>query len=158
MFELQPGTLLQALVDARVRFYVIGGVMVQVYLPDYITRDIDVLVAGDDLHKIWKALAPFHLRLRGEQELLTLQRLEHALFHGTVVELATDVGALDLFVEVPGLGRYRQAKRAVRKVRLYGVRVEGLKAEPLLETKVAVARPKDRPIIARLRELLGREP
>lgn len=160
MPELQSDALLRALLQARARFYVIGGAMIQVYLPDYVTQDLDVLIeAGDsNLRKIWEALAPFHPQMEGAAEPLTLQRLSHALFRQEVVELDTDAGPLDLFVELPGLGRYRQAKRAVRKLRLYGLAVEGLKAEALLETKEAVGRPKDRPIIARLRELLGQEP
>ena len=158
--ELHPDLLLRALAAARARFYVIGGAMVQVYVPDYVTQDLDVLIEGEDrnLRTIWEALAPFQPRIRGEQEALTLQRLSHVLFRGTLVELETTAGPLDLFVEVPGLGRYRQAKRAMRKLRLYGLAVEGLKAEALLETKVAVGRPKDRPIITRLRVLLGRNP
>jgi hypothetical protein len=158
--ELHPDRLLRALAAARARFYVIGGAMVQVYLPDYVTRDLDLLVEGEDnnLRVIWDALAPFHPQIVGEREPLTLQGLSHALFRRELVELRTDAGPLDLFVEAPGLGHYRQAKRAVRKVRLYGLAVEGLKAEALLETKVAVGRPKDRPIIARLRALLGRTP
>ncbi len=160
MAELQPDALLRALQHTRARFYVIGGAMTQLYLPEYVTRDLDLLVEGEDrnLRHIWEALAPFHPRLEGESEPLTLQRLSYALFQRELLEVMTDAGPLDLFVEVPGLGRYGQAKRAVQKVRLYGLKVEGLKAEALLATKVAVGRPKDRPIIARLRELLGQQP
>lgn len=157
MAELHPDLLLRALAAKGTRFYVIGGAMVQIYLPDYTTRDLDLLVEGDDhnLRNLWEALVPYHPRMVGETVSLTLQQFSHVLFQQGLVELLTDAGPLDLFVEVPGLGRYRQAKRAVQKLRLYGLTVEGLKAEALLETKVAVGRPKDRPIIARLRALLG---
>lgn len=160
MADFQPGTLLHALAAARARFYVIGGVMVQVYLPDQATRDLDVLVEQDDrnLARLWEALAPFHPRLLGENEPPLLKAIGHRLFKGEVVQLETDAELLDLFADVPGLGGYRQAKRAVRKVRLHGVAVEGLKAEALLLTKVSVGRPKDREVIRRLRALLGRKP
>lgn len=160
MAEFQPGALLRALTAARVRFYVIGGVMVQVYLADQATQDLDVLVEQDDrnLDHLWAALAPFHPRFLEEAEPPTLRLVAHRLFHGQVVQLETDAGLLDLFVEAPGLGGYRQAKRAMRKVRLHGVEVQGLKAEALLETKVAVGRPKDRAVIAGLRALLGQKP
>lgn len=160
MDDFQPGALLRALTEHRVRFYVIGGVMVQVYLADQATRDLDILVEQDDrnLAHIWEALAPFHPRLLGEANPPTLRQIAHALFQGQVVQLETVAGLLDLFVEAPGLGSYRQAKRKVAKRRLYGVAVEGLKAEALLETKVAVGRPKDREVITRLRALLGRKP
>lgn len=160
MSELHSDALLAALLRARTRFYVIGGAMIQLYFPDYVTQDLDVLIEGDDrnLRALWEALASFHPHLEGEAEPLTLPSLSHALFRQEVVQLDTDAGPLDLFVAVPGLGGYRQAKRAVHKTRLYGLTVQGLTAEALLETKVAVGRPKDRPIIARLRALVQRTP
>jgi hypothetical protein len=158
MADFQPGALLRALVTARAHFYLIGGVMVQVYLADQATQDLDLLIDQADLDHIWAALAPFHPRLVGETEPPTRQQIGHLLFQGRVVQLETDAGDLDLFAEVPGLGSYRQAKRAVRKVRLFGVAVEGLTPEALLETKVSVGRPKDRAVIAGLRALVGRKP
>lgn len=160
MADFQPGTLLHVLAAARTRFYVIGGVMVQVYLPDQATRDLDILVEQDDrnLARLWEALAPFHPRLVKEPEPPTLRQIAHRLFQGQVVQLETEAGDLDLFAVVPGLGTYRQARRDVRKLRLFGVAVEGLKADALLETKVSVGRPKDRPVIAGLRALLKLQP
>lgn len=160
MADFQPGALLRALAARRAHFYVIGGIMVQVYLADQATQDLDLLVEQDDrnLTHVWEALAPFHPQLVGAAEPPTLRQVAHRLFQGQVVQLETDAGLVDLFVEAPGLGTYRQAKRAVRKLRLFGVAVEGLKAEALLEAKVAVGRPKDRAVIAGLRALLQRKP
>lgn len=160
MTDFQPGTLLRALAERHARFYVIGGVMVQVYLPDQATRDLDVLVEQDDqnLARIWEALAPLHPRLLGETEPPLLKEVGHRLFKGEVVQFETDAGLLDLFAAVPGLGGYRQAKQAVRKLRLFGVDVLGLTPEALLETKVSVGRSKDRAVITRLRGLLGQKP
>jgi hypothetical protein len=158
MADFQPGALLRALVAARAHFYLIGGVMVQVYLADQATQDLDLLIEQADLGKILAALAPFHHRLVGEREPPTEQQVAHLLFQRQIVQFETDAGLVDLFAEVPGLGSYRQAKRAVCKVRLFGVAVEGLKPEALLETKVSVGRPKDRAVIAGLRALLGRKP
>jgi len=158
MPTFDPGALLSAVSASGARFYVIGGVVAQVYIPEYATVDLDLLIELASLEKLLAALAPFHPRLLGQTELPPLRYLAQALWHGAVVQIDTDVGQVDLFSSVPGLGTYPAAKRWVKPLRLFGVKVKGLTPQGLLESKVSVGRAKDRPIIARLRELLGQAP
>lgn len=68
--------------------------------------------------------------------------------------LTTDLGALDLFGDIPGGGAYEDLQRDAIELKLFGVTCRCLGLKRLIDVKRAAGRPRDLEAIAELQALL----
>ena len=137
--------LVEALVDAGVRFVVIGGVALVARGGARLTQDLDVVYdrAPDNLDRLVAAVGPLHPRLRGAPPELPFFFDARTLRSGLNFTFVTDAGELDIFGEVAGLGGYLEAEAASSIVTLFGRDVRLLGLDGLERTKRAAGRAKD---------------
>ncbi len=146
---------LRALVDAEVRFVVVGGVAAILAGAILNTRDVDVVydLDGGNLTKLAEVLARIHAIYRdpaGRRIEPTIERLQTQ----RVNLLKTDLGDLDALQEIGNAWRYEtlvpwSTLEDVEDMRMY---VLGLSR--LIEAKEIANRPKDRAALPVLRNTL----
>lgn len=136
--------LLARLAEHQVRFSVIGGVALIARGVQRSTEDLDIAYARDreNLAHLAAALRPLHPRLRGVADLPFVLD-EASLRSGLNFTLDTDLGPLDLFGEVPGLGTFEHVDAASGELEIAGTRMLVLTLEGLELAKRAAGRPKD---------------
>jgi len=105
--------LIEALAAASVDFVVVGGVAVVAHGHVRATLDLDVCYCrtSENLERLAGALAPLHPTLRGAPADLPFILNAETLRSGLNFMLRTDVGDLDLFGEVLGVGGYLEVAR-----------------------------------------------
>ena len=146
----------QALSDAQVEFVIIGGWAAILHGSDYVTKDLDICFSRDreNLKRLAAALAPHHPRLRDLAVELPFVWDESTLRNSSVLTLTTDLGAIDLLAEVPGVGSYDDALANAVVVRAFDRDVRTLNLRTLIRSKRAAGRAKDLAILAELEALL----
>jgi hypothetical protein len=147
--------LLTRLVEGGVRFSVIGGVALIARGVQRATEDLDIAYARDreNLARLAATLAPIHPRLRGVPGDLPFVLDEASLRNGLNFTLDTDLGPLDLFGEVPGLGTFDRVDAASSELEIDGARLLVLTLDGLERSKRAAGRPKDLVDLGYLRAL-----
>ena len=129
--------LIQILVDAGVKFVIIGGWSAILHGSSHTTRDLDLCFARNraNLQKIATALAPFHPTLRDLPPGLPFVWDETKLRNGTLFTLSTDLGSGDLLGEVLGIGSFEQAKEVSVEVDAFDRRIWTLNLSALDQGK-----------------------
>ena len=137
--------LLALLSERDVRFVVIGGVALIARGVQRSTEDLDVAYARDreNLQRLASALETIAPRLRGVPAGLPFSLDVASLRSGLNFTLDTDLGPLDLFGEVPGLGTFEHVDAAASEIELGGQRILVLSIDGLRRAKRAAGRPKD---------------
>jgi len=137
--------IVNALCDAEVRFVIIGGAAGAAQGSAYPTYDLDVCYERerDNFERLAHSLDPFHPRLRGVEGALPFCFDAATNAHGMNFTLTTDIGELDLFGEVAGIGGYEDAKALSITLELFGLPCAVLSLDGLIRSKRATARPKD---------------
>jgi hypothetical protein len=137
--------LLRRLVEGGVRFVIVGGVALVARGGGRSTEDLDIAYARDrdNLRRLSTVLAPLHPRLRGVPEGLPFELDESTLRLGLNFTLDTDLGPLDLFGELPGIGSFERVDAAASELVIGGVAVLALTLDGLEASKRAAGRPKD---------------
>ena len=137
--------LLARLAEHQVRFSVIGGVALIARGVQRSTEDLDIAYARDreNLARLASALESLHPRLRGVPADLPFVLDEASLRSGLNFTLDTDLGPLDLFGEVPGLGAFEHVDAASDEMEIAGTRLLVLTLDGLERAKRAAGRPKD---------------
>ena len=146
---------LTVLADARVRFVIVGGLAITIHGSAYVTFDLDFCYARDreNLSHLAQALRPYNPRLRGAPEGLPFRFDEDTLKGGLNFTLTTDLGDIDLFGEVAGIGDYAAALAASQPVELFGNSFDVLTLDALIISKRAAGRPKDFQVLPELEAL-----
>jgi hypothetical protein len=162
--EFRPASALDALLEHRVRFVLIGGLAARLHGSPSVTDDTDVCYARDrvNLERLAAALTDLHARLRGAPldvpfilDALTLEMGDSFTFE-------TDAGKLDVLATPSGTDGYEELNANAIEVHtdLLTIRVASL--DDLIRMKRAAGRPKDRvelEILGALREEIeNREP
>jgi len=137
--------LLNILCDARVRFVVIGGAAAAAHGSAYPTYDLDICYdrSRDNLDRLAKALEPYHPRLRGVQNNVPFCLDAVTIASGMNFTLTADLGDIDLFGEVIGIGGYKEARALSTTLVVLGFQCAVLSLEGLIRCKRATGRPKD---------------
>jgi hypothetical protein len=150
---------IQALVDARVEFVIIGGWSAILNGSSYVTNDLDICFARDsgNLRRLAQALAPFHPRLRDLPKGLPFVWDHATLRNGTVFTLETDLGKIDLLAEVAGLGTFEEVAGGLVVTEAFGRQVRILDLKSLIKSKRAAGRQKDLLLLPELESLLEAE-
>lgn len=143
--------LLRLLADANVNMIVIGAVAMNMRDADFVTQDLDVCYqqSPQNAERICRALAPICQILR-------------SAFTDTIDLLATnprggnfktDLGDIDLLVEVAGLGNYDTVSQYATLVTLEDITMQALTLDGLIKAKEAAGRSKDLVHLITLRAL-----
>jgi predicted nucleotidyltransferase len=158
---LQADQILRTLLDAQVRFVLIGGLASQVHGSPSLTGDVDICFAldGDNLHRLSDALAALTAIRRGLEEGIDAPIDRRALRAGDLFTLSTRFGDLDLLAHPePGLDFETLQSRSIA-AEIFGLEIRVASLEDLMDMKRAAGRPKDRielEILGALREELDR--
>lgn len=136
--------LLRLLVDAGVRFIVIGGVAAIAHGASTFTRDLDVLVTfdADTLTRLLGALREHDPRAALDPAHRPIPSDLQALEGFRNLYVTTDLGRLDLLGETP-VGDYARLVQRAELMTLAGVAVQVIALDDLIAIKRALARPKD---------------
>src|SRR5262249_38657757 len=137
--------LIEVLAGASVDFVVVGGVAVVAHGHVRATLDLDICYSRrpENLDRLAGALAPFRPTLRGAPADLPFVLDAETLRSGLNFTLRTDLGDLDLFGELLGVGGYLEVAGDADEVVLYGHRVRIINLELLERAKRAAGRAKD---------------
>ena len=153
---MQFKTAVQALCDAEVEFVVIGGLSANLHGSARVTFDIDLCYSRgtSNLKRLAAALAPFHPRPQGFPAELPFVWDETTLRTTTVLALQTDLGEIDLFAEVAGLGSWEDVKAGSIPVDAFDRTFSILDLRSLIQAKRAAGREKDLAALPELESLL----
>jgi predicted nucleotidyltransferase len=152
-------TLLRHLVEADVRFILIGGFAGTLLGSPRITIDLDVVYARDpeNLRRLAGALAPLSPYLRGAPRGLPFELDAATLDRGLNFTLTTIAGDLDLLGEVTGGGSFEELAAHSIILSVFGLDVRVVTLPRLIHLKRAAGRPKDLEAIAELELLLAEQ-
>jgi predicted nucleotidyltransferase len=141
MFE----EIIKALVAAKVRFVVIGGVAATIQGSARFTNDIDICydTAEDNVERLATLLKQWKAYLRGVEPGLPFVMDAKAFRITPVMTLTTERGAINVLDRVPGVGDYACVVKASEVVEIGGVEFRSLTLDALIACKRAVRRPKD---------------
>jgi predicted nucleotidyltransferase len=143
--ETQIRQVLTALLEAEVRFVVIGGAAMVLHGSDHITQDVDFSYDREvgNLRALSKILSRHKAKLRGIPEDIPFILDEYTFRNVQNMTLDTDLGAVDLLAVPDGAdsfeGLWERAK--VIDFGSYSVRIASI--DDLITMKRAANRPKD---------------
>jgi hypothetical protein len=137
--------ILKTLCGAEVRFVMVGDLALAAYGRFLAALLLELCYdrGRDNIERLAKALGPFHPRLRGVTDDLPFCLDAATIAGGMNFTLATDMGDIDLFGEVAGVGGYNDLKALSITLVLFGFQCAVLLLEGLVRCKRATARPKD---------------
>jgi len=153
MFE----QILAALVAAGVRFVVVGGVAATIQGSARLTNDLDICydTAPDNLEALVRLLHRWHAYLRAVEPGLPFILDVRALRTTPIMTLTTDVGDIDIFDRVLGIGSYADALAASEPVTIESTEFRALTLPALIAAKRAAGRPRDHEHLIELEALLA---
>jgi len=153
MINLQKA--LDALRDSGVEFVLIGGAAMVAHGSAQATQDLDICYerSRENIGRLVSALAAAHPRLRGAPGDLPFRFDVETIERGLNFTLSTDLGDLDLFGEVAGLGPHSAVRAASETMQLFGGSCRILSLEGLIKAKKAAGRPRDLAAVAELEAL-----
>lgn len=138
-----------------VEFIIIGGLAASLHGSSYITVDTDLCYnrSPKNINRLAKSLTSIHATLRDAPPNLPFHPDSETLRAGLNFTFSTDLGDIDLFGEVGGLGLYSDVLRQAEEITLFGFSVHVLSLDGLLRAKRATARRKDLTIVPELEAL-----
>jgi hypothetical protein len=146
---------IRLLAESHVEFVIIGGIAGSIHGSSHATFDLDLCYArdNDNLARLVDSLSPFHPQLRGAPAGLPFIWDVETLRRGLNFTLRTDLGDLDLFGEIPGIGSFEQVRAASVSVSLFDIECAVLSLDGLIAAKRAAGRTKDKLILPELEAL-----
>ena len=148
--------IIPTLVQAKIKFIVIGGGAAIVHGSARTTFDLDLVYSRDpkNIRRLVQVLKPFSPYLRDVPEGLPFIFDQKTVQKGLNFTLKTELGYLDLFGEIVGGGAYEDLLPHSQEIEVFGVECLCLGLERLIHVKRAAGRPKDFEIIAELEAIL----
>lgn len=152
--------LLRRLVEARVRFVLIGGLALGARGVVRGTQDVDIV--PDDEPSNLAAIASVAVAVKGfaqsSESLVSSERgIAMALAAGEHVSLQTDLGRLDVIQGLAGVPTYSKLKAGATEVEVEGVSVSVCSVEDLREMKRSAGRTRDLADLEDLDAALGED-
>lgn len=138
--------LIQRLVEAEIRFVLVGGLAVNAW--GYIrgTQDVDVVPdpESENLAKLDDLLRGLGGKVDVGGRLLDSASISTFLRTGDRTLVRTDLGQLDVLQGLPQVPRYDELEAQAKQIDIDGLAVRVCSLEHLLEMKRASSRPRDR--------------
>ena len=150
---------LRLLGEYETEVVIIGGVAATLFGSSYLTNDLDVCYARNstNLEKLASALQSVNARLRGVPDNVLFVLDAETLRKGLNFTFITDIGSLDLFGEVRGVGGYDNVLEGSVTYELFGYRFQVIEIGKLILAKRAAGRPKDLITIPELEAIQERQ-
>lgn len=148
--------LIRLLSQHNVEWILIGGAAATAHGSARLTQDLDIVYrrTPNNIARLAACLAPYHAYLRDAPPSLPFRLDAETIQRGLNFTLTTDLGALDLFGEIPGGGSYENLQRDTVEIKLFGVVCRCLSLRRLIDVKRAAGRPRDLEVVAELEALL----
>jgi len=147
---------IRTLVEAEIRFVVIGGIAAVAHGSTRITLDLDLCydAASDNLTALACVLAGWNAYPREVEPGLPFMMDARTLRSAGILTLSTDVGPLDVIRTVQGVGGYEECKARSEEVEVEGIRFSVLDLAALIDAKRAAGRPRDMEHLKELEAIL----
>jgi predicted nucleotidyltransferase len=147
--------LLQRLARAGVDFVIVGGYAGVVHGCTYVTQDIDICCDFSPANLLalqagLREVHPVHRMTPGHRPLMLTP--ENAPDFKNLY-LDTDIGRLDCFSYIEGIGDYEQVKQASERIEVEGIELRVLTIDSLIAAKEAMNRPRDKEAIRQLKAI-----
>lgn len=146
---------IDCLVEANIRFVLIGGLAMITRGATHFTTDVDISFDQhpSNLEPLVKVLKANHARLRGVPEGLPFI-LDVKIFQNTHnFTFVTDIGDIDLLAEPAGVDSFEGLWDRATEMDIYGKTVRVASIDDLIAMKRAADRPKDRLHVLELEDL-----
>ena len=142
----RPGEILERLVEAKVRFIIVGGLAVGTWGYVRGTKDLDIVPDPDEenLERLAAALVAMGGRVKVREGLLTAEAIRTFLLVGDKTLVVTKLGEVDVLQGLPQVPRFADLAEGATEVELEGVTVLVCSLPALLAMKRAADRPLDR--------------
>jgi hypothetical protein len=116
-------SLIRLLAEHNIECILVGGAAATAHGSARLTQDLDIVYrrTPENIARLATCLAPHHPYLRGAPPGLPFHLDPETIQRGLNFTLTTDLGALDLFGEIPGGGAYEQLLRDAVEIKLFGV-------------------------------------
>jgi predicted nucleotidyltransferase len=143
--RLRLRELLERLVEAEVRFVLVGGLAVNAWGYLRATRDVDVVPDpdSDNLKRLDTLLRELGGKVEVGGRLLSSDAITTFLRTGDRTLVQTDLGQIDVLQGLPHVPRFEELEKQARNVDVEGLTVRVCSLEHLLEMKRASDRPRD---------------
>ncbi len=137
--------LIEALVEAEVRFVLVGALAVIAWGHERFTRDVDLVPDPDpeNLDRLAAVLAGLNGKVMAGEHHLSSDAISVFLRTGDMALVTTDLGQVDVLQGVPHVPRYEDLLRDSEIAELDGLEVRVCSGPHLLAMKRAAARPHD---------------
>jgi predicted nucleotidyltransferase len=138
--------LLERLVEADIRFVLVGGLAVGAWGYVRGTKDLDVVPdpAGDNLERLAELLRELDGRVEVEDGSLTADAISIFLRTGDRTLVTTELGPVDVLQGLPQVPPFAALDAQAEEVDIGGLRVRVCSLDHLLEMKRTSERPRDR--------------
>jgi predicted nucleotidyltransferase len=138
--------LLERLVEADIRFVLVGGLAVNAWGYLRATRDVDVVPdpSTENLEKLDALLRELEGRVDVDGRLLPSSAISTFLEAGDRTLVVTTLGRVDVLQGLPQIPRYEELNAEAIEVEVAGLVVRVCSLEHLLSMKRASERPRDR--------------
>jgi len=137
--------LLEQLVEAEIRFVLVGGLAVNAWGYLRGTQDVDVVPDPDpgNLARLDELLRQLGGKVDVEGRLLDSDAISTFLRTGDRTFVRTDLGQVDVLQGLPQVPRYEALDQQAKAIDIDGLDVRVCSLEHLLEMKRASSRPRD---------------
>lgn len=137
--------LLERLIEAEVRFILVGGLAVNAWGYLRATRDVDVVPDPDreNLGRLDALLRELGGRVDVGGHLLDSDAISTFLRTGDRTLVITELGQVDVLQGLPQVPRYEELKNQAKEIDLDGLPIRVCSLEHLLKMKRASDRPRD---------------
>lgn len=144
--NFDPAAVFRTLVDAGVRFVLIGGLAGREFGSTTVTNDVDICYdrEPDNLERLVTALRAMNARLRGLDEDVPFVLDARTLRNGDTFTFQTDYGAVDVLGTPSGTSGYADLAAGAWTVEYDTFSVQVVALDDLIRMKRAAARVKDR--------------
>lgn len=137
--------LLERLVQAEIRFVLVGGLAVNAWGYLRGTQDVDVVPDPDpgNLAKLDRLLQDLRGQVDVGGRLLDSASISTFLRTGDRTFVRTELGQVDVLQGLPQVPRFEDLEKQAKQIDLDGLAVQVCSLEHLLEMKRASSRPRD---------------
>jgi hypothetical protein len=157
--DLDPESILSALLEHGVEFVVIGGLAAAAHGSILPTYDMDIVPSSsrENLQRLAAALRQLEARVRTDavEGGLPFDHDAESLAAAKVWNLTTPHGDLDISFVPSGTGGFPDLVQDAKEEPFFGVAVRIASLADIIRSKQAANRPKDQRVLPTLREILA---